>query len=335
MHFSVIGQTSKMLVSAWVQQSTSSFVKIEVVVNNQFPDPVSALISYQILGQNGMSTGISDPNAVLLGRGITHKVIQIESVDLYPGSNVIDVSILTPELTLLTSCKVFVENQLPAIMGFSPMENDTISFDFPLFSWSIPNANYQYCFSLYKIESEHTGIRAVQNELPILQLTNLRNNVLVYSSAFPPLEKGVSYLWSISTMDKMGNCVVNNQNAWIFHVEKQKSLSQGDSAYLDAPFIDLSLKSQRGVYYTDQFINFYLRDNSYQENNFLITVFDAENQPVKTSELLVRDLGNGRFSINLGDVSGLVPGSVYSLHVYNDKSEDYFLQFLKKSNPLR
>ena len=212
-----------------------------------------------------------------------------------------------------------------------PTDSERIELTRPLFTWLPPSPytlfkRLTYDVKVVNVQSLQTGAEAVQENMPLLQQSNMATVNLQYPISLPELDTGKLYAWQITARSE--GLEVAKSEVWTFRVQKQNLLLKKGLAL--ETYAKLS-RDNDGSYVISSGLLRYQYLNEWNDSTVDLKLYDISSP--KRSELpldsnyIAVSYGENYNKMDLSESALLKDQHFYQLELVNSKNEHWYLKF--------
>jgi len=212
-----------------------------------------------------------------------------------------------------------------------PTDSERVELTRPLFTWLPPSpytlfAKLSYDLKLVEVQSLQTGAEAVQDNMPLVQQSNLAVANLQYPVSLPELDTAKLYAWQVTA--RSSGLEVAKSEVWTFRVRKLFPLLK------DRPVLETYAKLRRendGSYIISNGLLRYQYLNEWNDSTVDCKLYDISSP--KRSELpldsnyIAVSYGENYNKMDLSESALLKDQHFYQLELVNSKQEHWYLKF--------
>jgi hypothetical protein len=200
----------------------------------------------------------------------------------------------------------------------------------PQFTWLPPApvnlfSQLNYEMLLTEVHSGQPAPEAVQQNLPVLRLTRLRENYANYPSSAVKLDTGKVYAWTV--IAKNGEQVAAQTEVWTFTITSPKA-GHGSS---NTVYTRLRRELDGNVLYAARVLNVdYTNETVDSVVRYEVIALEEGNKAVHTGTLELKRGGN-RLDVAIPQRVSLRKGASYLFRLLNGRGEYWQLKFVYQS----
>lgn len=206
-----------------------------------------------------------------------------------------------------------------------PYDEAVVEVPQPMFSWTAPAPNaadLNYRIRVVEVHSDRNAMAAMHSAPAYLTQDAIRQQVMPYPTAAPPLAVNQKYAWQIEAFS--GQRSIGKTEVWSFVYRPQGEPAAAED--LQGPFVELRRKADPSFYPAKGKICFRF-DHPYNEKNFRYEIRNRRNEALELERRAFRKAADNLLILDLPQARGLVEGNYYQFIVYNAKGEDFRLNF--------
>ncbi|WP_423736514.1 hypothetical protein [Chitinophaga caseinilytica] len=204
-----------------------------------------------------------------------------------------------------------------------PFNGDQICNTRPSFSWQPPvpiGPDTRYRIVVAAVEEKQDGITALANNRPVINLSELRSQLLPYPPQAPDLEKGKQYAWQVWAYQ--GKTIITKSEIWQFTIQCDTVKNQKDSYREAKPALD-------GSFYLAKEVLYFSFNNPYRAGRLEYSIYDLSDPLTEIKKLPRVNMKQG---INLVDLKlsgnkSFLHGHQYILKIRNAGNAELVLKF--------
>lgn len=216
-----------------------------------------------------------------------------------------------------------VAPMLPPQLSF-PTNGDTVSMNYPILTWIPPRPlsglNVTYSLVLTKIEGNESPSQALQQNPPLVNLTDLSNTNLTYPATAPALQPGVNYAWQVAASYE--GYSLGTTDIWEF------TLKPPPPPPSDVVIYPMANKISDGHYYVTRGIFRFAYINKANDKNlkYVIKRMDKKENLKDLPEVSISP-GTNKLQVDLRKNAGLKKDQYYDLQITDGKGHVYKLLY--------
>jgi hypothetical protein len=217
-------------------------------------------------------------------------------------------------------------------MLVNPADSEQVDNSRPMFIWIPPApgnlfSNISYEYHLVEVQPTQSAADAVQQNIPVLYLTNLHSTNLQYPLSAPALDSNKLYAWQI--VAKNNSAPVGTSEAWAFRLKKD-NLREKPKLIASSYYSKLSQDPGTAFAVSGGVVHFsYLEEaNTKTVHIGIVDITKSKHREVQldSSEYSVR-YGDNLVSLDLRNNSDIVNKHIYLLELTNARQEHWYLRF--------
>jgi len=304
------------------------------VINSQ---DIPRNVQLRFLVQAGsMDSRLIDRNQVVLQPGVNEYPVQwevIRQAQLGSGNPsaipTLCIEVYGLEGRLLgNNCQPITSFPSLPVQLVLPYNKEEVASLTPLFTWTPPvfqGESQGLSYRLKVVEKPpHLSAEAAIQRGAVRMLTDLlRVNSYPYPAGAQALETGQTYAWQVSVFFQ--GRFLSNSEVWTFRLpssEAQKVPQEEPITY-----VELSQSIGSGYYPAREKLGFRF-DRPYTGSPLSFKIYDVKANTIASREVILKQVKDNLFELSLPMGAGLIPGTLYTLEVRDEKGHPYYLRFL-------
>jgi hypothetical protein len=258
-----------------------------------------------------------------------------ETALLAPGNYTVCYSVVltgdTHSQPASEDCRNFtVEPLSPPILN-TPVNNALVETLLPQFTWIPPTplnifTDLNYDLVIAEVAENQSAEEAIQVNMPVYRVSNLRQPFLNYPSGAPALDTGITYAWMITSNN--GRQFAAQTNTWIFRM-KQSGLIVHDDL---SAFVQLRREGNDVMNCTGSVKCSYVNDAGDEKVRYEILSLEDNNRIIRHGNISLQP-GNNMIVLPLDKGNRLSDGKLYLFRLYNGRAEKWEMQFIYHPAP--
>ena len=213
----------------------------------------------------------------------------------------------------------------------TPADKDTLDISYPNFSWIPPSPlnlfnNLSYDLIVVEVMSGQTALDAFQQNLPVYNVSNLKNAIHVYPASAKALDTGRVYAWRIVAKNNYEN--VAQSDNWTFTIRARNKMDVIPQISLSS-YVKLTREVQSGFVHCEKNLLFQYRNEIGDTilHYKIINLMAKDNTPEQEGKLNVK-FGINYLKIPLQTQKGKKKDDIYMLKLINSRNEEWVLKFI-------
>ncbi len=217
-----------------------------------------------------------------------------------------------------------VQPLLPLLL-VDPVDGEKICNQKPPFIWQPPmpvDFNARYRIIVSEVKDKQTPVEALSFNLPVINVSELREPRLNYPMNIKELEKGKNYVWQIHY--SVNNILLTKSEIWTFKIDcEEEKVVKGDDSYRE-----LKIGINGDFYVANQKLKFAI-NNVYNEGELKFDIVNLKNAEKRIENLpkLILITGLNRYELNLAEYKDFKNGEHYQLAVQLSNGQKLYLRF--------
>jgi hypothetical protein len=213
----------------------------------------------------------------------------------------------------------------------NPDNGSTVATPYPLLIWLPPTPmssgiRVWYDLKLTELMPNQTAYDAIQRNFAILDSKDIGTTSLQYPANAMGLQEGKTYVWQVTA--RSDQYVIGQTEVWTFRMETPKpdTYSKTNDSYI---IIDNTIPDN--IYRVHDRQIFLLFKERYQEGQLTFKVRkENEEEMTDCAAHVNSQVGENKYTIDLGSCSGIASGKVYRLTIFNTNKQIGELKFINQ-----
>ncbi|MBS0030638.1 hypothetical protein ACTJJ0_24245 [Chitinophaga sp. 22321] len=228
-------------------------------------------------------------------------------------------------------CRNFTVEPVSPPMLNTPVNEALLDALLPQFTWIPPAplnlfSDLNYDLVLVEMGVDQSAEEAVQVNIPVYRVSNLRQPFMNYPAGAPALDTGITYAWMVTANN--GRQFAAQTNTWTFRMKQSGMVSQEDlSAY-----VQLKRNSNDVMNCGDVLKCSYVNDAGDEQVKYEITSLENDNHIVRQGNISLQP-GTNMIELSLSRGSRLSAGKLYMFRLHNGRSENWEIKFVYHPAP--
>ncbi len=195
----------------------------------------------------------------------------------------------------------------------------------PLLKWNpqfIFDNEYTYTLQVCKIEPGQSDLESQIYNIPIISVTDLRENYLFYDPKFPPLENTYEYSWRVSVIKN--NFQILQSEIWTFHLSPPNIIHTNSNLRTITPERNLHeyiFENSIGFVYNNRF--------NMQEVEYTIKDLSRNSKIIYQDFITLHPYQN-QIEIPFSKIVSINKQSLYLLTFFDTRRQPFYLYFKLK-----
>lgn len=228
----------------------------------------------------------------------------------------------------LEHCQDFDADPLSPPMLVYPADSSILNISPEQLSWMPPTpgfmfADLKYDLLIVPILNGQNQAMAIQENIPVFQISNIANTAILFSSIMPNLVNDKWYAWQVLARD--GIKYAGKSETWIFKTQQIVPEYRREHTQ----YVQLSANKMELGYTRDGVLNIAL-PNEANDSLMLIKIEAEDNNSYNNSSCtipVILNNGMNLIQIDLNKVEGLQKHGHYIAKMTNTRGERYLLRF--------
>ncbi|MBO9151149.1 hypothetical protein ACFOTA_02950 [Chitinophaga sp. GCM10012297] len=211
-----------------------------------------------------------------------------------------------------------------------PEDGAVLESRLPQFTWLPPApvnlfSQLNYEMLLTEVHAGQSAPEAIQQNLPVLRLTKLRDNYAIYPSSAARLDTGRTYAWCV--IAKNGEQFAAQTEVWAFRIAGKKNISGSSNAV----YARLRRQLDGNILYTSRTVYIdYINETADSTVRYEVLALEDGNRAIHHGSLALQRGGN-RLEVTIPAKAGLHNGASYLFRLLNSRGEYWQLKFVYQS----
>lgn len=232
----------------------------------------------------------------------------------------------TDQSELGTNCYQYSVDHFSPPVLVSPEDRDTVSQDFPFFTWLPPaptnGKNFTYTLFLYEMQNKQTPVSAVQLNPAYYEKKGIGMTMAQYGINARKLRQGMRYAWKVSA--ELNNQTVATSEVWSFVFwmgpsvgelpDKPSKPEPKNKRLLGIPYLELEVDVKADFSVLDRGLLSFRYEHKSTTPTAGLRILNMNGQMVFSKRLEVNN-GSNYFSAPVSEYGSLKVGEVYELQV--------------------
>lgn len=220
--------------------------------------------------------------------------------------------------------QVALQPRLPLLL-VDPVDEEKICNQRPSFLWQPPmpaDLNARYRILVAEVKARQTPVEALSFNLPLINISDLREPRLNFPAHLPSLDTGKTYVWQVYY--SVNNMLLIKSEIWTFRIDCEEPQAK----VADDSYRELKESGEGDYYIADAYLKFAVT-NFYNEGNLQYSIADL-GEPTKTISKLPKFkllAGLNKYQLNLSEYRDFKPGGHYLLTVFMPNGQRMYLRF--------
>ena len=214
---------------------------------------------------------------------------------------------------------------LSPLLLIDPLDEEKICNQKPGFLWQSPmpvDFNARYRIIVVEVKDKQTPVEALSVNLPVINISELREPRLNYPMNIKELEKGKTYVWQIYY--SVNNILLTRSEIWTFKIDcEEEKENQSEDSYRE-----IKTGISGDFYVAKRKLKFAI-NNVYNDGDLIFRIINLKDveKPIKNLPQLKLITGLNKYELNLSEYRAFKDGEHYQLEVQLPNGQKMYLRF--------
>lgn len=223
-------------------------------------------------------------------------------------------------------CRSFTVEPVSPPMLNTPVNSALLDITLPQFTWLPPApltlfSDLNYDLVVVSVDESQSAEEAVQVNMPVYRVSNLRQPFMSYPAGAPALDTGITYAWMVTANN--GRQFAAQTNTWTFRIRNNGLLVHDDLT----SFVQLKRNGNEIVNSGATMKCSYVNDAGDTKVKYEIISLEDNNRIVRHGNVALQP-GTNMMALPLEKGSRLSSGKLYQFNLYNGRGETWELKFI-------